>query len=251
MRDFLNEGGRVLYTGQRAGQQYTTALGAQLYDPFENRQCRADPAVEARCLPLSGSGDSQGDPIEYLFGAAITTPGGGIDPGHRRPVRRRRHRRPADRPAVGVQRRRQRPEPGDRLVVHRDRRLPQGHRPGGQLPAVRELAGGRVPERHRRPVRSAQRAVVHVVPARRRGLQAPDADDHRPGRRSDAVVLDELQPRAGLRLPDRRGAHGRPGRLDDAARPQRPHQRRPQRPTRRARAAGATRPTRPTCCTRS
>jgi hypothetical protein len=80
VRDFINEGGRVLYTGQRAGQQYTTALGTQFYDPFENRQCSSDPVVEARCLALSGSGDNQGDPIEYLFGAAITTPGGGLDP---------------------------------------------------------------------------------------------------------------------------------------------------------------------------
>jgi hypothetical protein len=80
LRDYMNEGGRVLYTGQRAGQQYTTALGTQLYDPFENLQCRADPAVEARCLPLHGAGDSQGDPIEYWLGAAITTPDGGLDP---------------------------------------------------------------------------------------------------------------------------------------------------------------------------
>jgi hypothetical protein len=79
VRDFVNDGGRVLYTGQRAGHQYTPSLGTQLYDPFENRQCRADPAVQARCLALSGSGDSQGDPIEYTFGAAITTPNGGID----------------------------------------------------------------------------------------------------------------------------------------------------------------------------
>ena len=80
VRDFLNEGGRVLYTGKRAGQQYTTGLGTQLYDPFENRQCSSDPAIEARCLPLHGSGNSQGDPIEYWFGAAVTTPGGGSDP---------------------------------------------------------------------------------------------------------------------------------------------------------------------------
>ncbi len=80
MRDFVNEGGRVLYTGKAAGQQYTPGLGTQLYDPFENRQCRADPAVEARCLAASGSGDSQGDVIEYWFGAAITTVGGGLDP---------------------------------------------------------------------------------------------------------------------------------------------------------------------------
>ena len=78
VRDYLNEGGRVLYTGQRAGQQYTTGLGTQLYDPFENLQCSSDPAVEARCLPLHGGGDSQGDPIEYWFGAAVTTPGGGL-----------------------------------------------------------------------------------------------------------------------------------------------------------------------------
>jgi hypothetical protein len=80
VRDFANDGGRVLYTGQRAGQQYTTALGTQLYDPFENRECRADPVIQARCLALSGSGNSQGDPIEYLFGAAITTADGGSDP---------------------------------------------------------------------------------------------------------------------------------------------------------------------------
>jgi hypothetical protein len=80
LRDFVNAGGRVLYTGRAAGQQYTPALGTQLYDPFENKQCRADPAVQARCLALLGSGNSQGDPIEYMLGAAITSAGGGIDP---------------------------------------------------------------------------------------------------------------------------------------------------------------------------
>jgi hypothetical protein len=80
VRDFINQGGRVVYTGQNAGQQYTPALGTQLYDPFENQQCRADPAIQARCLALLGSGNSQGDPIEYWFGAAITTAGGGLDP---------------------------------------------------------------------------------------------------------------------------------------------------------------------------
>ncbi len=80
LRDFVNAGGRVLYTGQRAGQQYTQALGTQLYDPFENEQCGANPTVQARCLALHGSGNSQGDPIEYMLGATITTPGGGFDP---------------------------------------------------------------------------------------------------------------------------------------------------------------------------
>ena len=80
VRDFVDQGGRVLYTGKAAGQQYTPALGTQRYDPFENRQCSADPAVLAGCLALLGSGNSQGDPIEYMFGAAITTAGGGSDP---------------------------------------------------------------------------------------------------------------------------------------------------------------------------
>ena len=86
VRDFMNDGGRVLYTGQTAGQQYTTSLGTQLYDPFENKRCTAaagvppEPAVEARCLPGHGSGDSQGDPVEYWFGATVTTANGGIDP---------------------------------------------------------------------------------------------------------------------------------------------------------------------------
>ena len=79
LRDFMNAGGRVAYTGKTAGQQYTTGLGTQLYDPFENAQCRADPAVQARCLALSGSGDNQGDMIEYWLGAAITTVNGGLD----------------------------------------------------------------------------------------------------------------------------------------------------------------------------
>ena len=36
--------------------------------------------MEAGCLAASGSGDSQGDPIEYTFGAAVTTADGGSDP---------------------------------------------------------------------------------------------------------------------------------------------------------------------------
>ena len=252
LRDFVNAGGRVLYTGRAAGQQYTPALGAQLYDPFENKQCSADPAVQARCLALLGSGNSQGDPIEYMLGAAITSAGGGLDPDTGEPFEVDGFDDgPFDGPVVGVQRRRQRAEPDHELVVHRDRGLPEGHRSGGELPAVREPAGRRVPERARRPVRPAHGLVVHVVAARRRGVQAAVADDHRAGRRRDAVVLDELQPRAGLRLPGGRGPHRRAGRLDDAAGRQRPHVGRPQHRRVLHRAAGAIRTMPRTCCTRS
>ena len=80
VRDFVNEGGRLLYTGQFAGQQYTTNLGSQLYDPFENAQCRADPAVAARCRALHGSGDLMNDVLQYWFGAGIANLDAGINP---------------------------------------------------------------------------------------------------------------------------------------------------------------------------
>ncbi|HEU5179239.1 MAG TPA: M14 family zinc carboxypeptidase [Candidatus Polarisedimenticolia bacterium] len=80
VRDYINEGGRVLYAGQRAGQQYTPDLADQLYDPFENLMCRSNDGVLPRCLALSGSGNGQSDPIEYFFGATITRVDGGLDP---------------------------------------------------------------------------------------------------------------------------------------------------------------------------
>lgn len=79
IRDYLNEGGKVLYTGQFAGQQYGTGLGTQLYDPFENKQCSSSPDVALRCRPLSGSGDNVNDVIEYWFGASIISAGTGQD----------------------------------------------------------------------------------------------------------------------------------------------------------------------------
>ena len=149
------------------GSSTRPALGTQLYDPFENRQCSSDPAVEARCLPLHGSGDSQGDPIEYWFGAAITTPGGGFDPNTGDPFPIAGLADPLAGLDARAQRRRQRPEPGDRLVVHRDRGLPRGDRPGGELPAVRERALGRVR-------RAASRARSTRTPDRRScGRSAP------------------------------------------------------------------------------
>ena len=42
VRDFVNDGGRVLYTGQRAGQQYTPALGDAALRPVR------EPAMQRR-----------------------------------------------------------------------------------------------------------------------------------------------------------------------------------------------------------
>jgi hypothetical protein len=80
VRDYLNEGGRVLYTGKYAGHQYSPAHGTQLYDPFENKQCSSDPAISARCRPLGGSGDSLNDVLEYWFGAGLLNDNAGLNP---------------------------------------------------------------------------------------------------------------------------------------------------------------------------
>ncbi len=81
MRDYLNEGGRVLYTGRNAGAQYTPNLGLQLYDPTAaNAQCSTlvPPVDPRRCLSAAGSGDGQGDVLEYWFGAYLMNYGAGI-----------------------------------------------------------------------------------------------------------------------------------------------------------------------------
>ena len=226
MRDFMNEGGRVLYTGQRAGQQYTSAVAGQLYDPFENRQCGSDPAIEARCLPLAGSGDGQGDPIEYWFGAAITTAGGGLDPDTGDPF----DVAGIDDPLTGLgfgfngadsaQN-----QTSDAAFIATTDYL-QITDPAGSFPQFDSWPSAEYLSNARRTVRPAHRCEVHVVAARRRGVQAPHANDHCAGRRSNALVLDQLQARARLRLHDRRGAHRRPRQLDDAARRERAYQRR-------------------------
>jgi hypothetical protein len=79
VRDYLNEGGRVLYTGKYAGHQYGQGHGNQLYDPFENKMC-SDPAITPRCRPLGGSGDGLNDVLEYWFGAGLINEDAGANP---------------------------------------------------------------------------------------------------------------------------------------------------------------------------
>jgi Zinc carboxypeptidase len=82
VRSYLNEGGRLLYTGMGAGHQYGTGHTTQLYDPTAaNAQCRADPAVQARCLALSGSGDNTNDVLQYWLGAYILNEDAGTTDG--------------------------------------------------------------------------------------------------------------------------------------------------------------------------
>jgi hypothetical protein len=72
MRSYMNEGGKVLYTGKNAGVQYQDLYA---YDPVANAPCGAgDEAVDARCQLLSS------DFLQYYLGAALFNDGGGLDP---------------------------------------------------------------------------------------------------------------------------------------------------------------------------
>jgi hypothetical protein len=80
IRDYLNEGGKVFYTGKYAGHQYAPGHGIQRYDPFANQQCSSSPAILALCRPLTGSGDGVNDVLEYWFGASLVNENAGSNP---------------------------------------------------------------------------------------------------------------------------------------------------------------------------
>ncbi len=81
-RAYMNEGGDVLYTGKRAGQQYSGALvGTQDYDPKGEGPCNPNPAFDPRrCLMLRGSGDGTNDVLQYYFGSYLQVGDDGHDP---------------------------------------------------------------------------------------------------------------------------------------------------------------------------
>ena len=85
-RAYMNEGGRFLYTGAWAGQQYVRAgaVGQQFYDPKGVGPCNPRPADfdPRRCLALAGSpnGDGINDVLEYWLGAYALAAGDGHDP---------------------------------------------------------------------------------------------------------------------------------------------------------------------------
>ncbi len=84
MRAYMDEGGRVAYTGKRAGMQYTGVggVGNQFYDPKDESVCRpVNPAMDPRqCLLLRGStqgGDQIQDVLQYWFGGMVQIAGDG------------------------------------------------------------------------------------------------------------------------------------------------------------------------------
>jgi len=80
-RAYMNEGGRVMYTGSWAGQQYTGNVGTQFYDPKGEGPCTPNPTFDPRrCLALRGSGDATNDVLQYYFGGYLAVLGDGHDP---------------------------------------------------------------------------------------------------------------------------------------------------------------------------
>ena len=85
-RAYMNEGGRVVYTGAWAGQQFVRAgaVGQQFYDPKGVGPCNPRPAGfdPRRCLALAGSPNSDGinDVLQYWLGAYVLVPRDGHDP---------------------------------------------------------------------------------------------------------------------------------------------------------------------------
>ncbi len=80
-RAFMNEGGKVMYTGNQAGAQYTANVGTQRYDPQGTIACNPLPAGidTRRCLALRGSGDGTNDVLQYWFGGYLAIAGDGLD----------------------------------------------------------------------------------------------------------------------------------------------------------------------------
>jgi Zinc carboxypeptidase len=75
VRQYLNEGGKLLYTGQWAGGTENGIGGNQLYDPVANQQCAPTSAVTARCLNWGDKNDF----LQYYLGAYLYVSDAGSD----------------------------------------------------------------------------------------------------------------------------------------------------------------------------
>lgn len=74
VRSYLNEGGRLLYTGKYAGFEY--AFGYE-FDPVNNAPCNPNDNGEDGCLPLSD------DFLQYYLGAYLYNDDAGTAPNHK------------------------------------------------------------------------------------------------------------------------------------------------------------------------
>ena len=222
MRAYMDEGGRVAYSGKTAGMQFTGAgVGTQYYDPKNEGMCNPanrDPSWDPRrCFVLRGStqgGDLINDVLQYWFGGMIQIAGDGQDgttPYGLNGI---------GNPFTGLSWSLTAPQTAG--ISTSSFVTTSGILVGGRVPAVRERGLGTLGEA-RRAVRPARGQQVRLLAVGRRELQAAHARDRRAGGWRRADVLDLLRHRARLGLPRGRGPDGGRQRLDDAAGRQRPH----------------------------
>jgi hypothetical protein len=77
VRQYLNQGGTLMYTGQWAGATEHGLGGEQRYDPVANLPCTTSPPeVQNRCLRW----DDKNDFFQYFMGSYIYNSDGGTDP---------------------------------------------------------------------------------------------------------------------------------------------------------------------------
>jgi hypothetical protein len=75
IRAYLNEGGKLLYTGQWAGAMENGVGGTQRFDPVANERCQTAGQILARCQVLSDKNDF----LQYYLGAYIYNSDGGTN----------------------------------------------------------------------------------------------------------------------------------------------------------------------------
>ena len=81
VRAYLNEGGKTLWTGKNAGLAALDQPGSAVRPDRSERAVRGAPAghaIRGAASLLHGSGDTQGDVLEYWFGGFLLNNGAGL-----------------------------------------------------------------------------------------------------------------------------------------------------------------------------
>ncbi len=219
VRDFLNDGGKLFYTGKNAGRVFAEGY---TYNPFQAEEGTYCQGGNPSCIVV------QDDFLQYYLGAYRYVGGGGESaPNAPFPVQGTFG--PFTPLSFGFN--------GPDSAANNDHTATllttSSVLPAGAVPAVRRLEGRRgVAAAVRSAVRSARRRLVPLGGRGRHLLQAAAEAVRDPGGGRDGEALHLLRPRAGLRLPVRRDPHRRRHarqRLDDARGLKRQHEHRRRR----------------------
>ncbi len=203
-RSFMNEGGKVMYTGNQAGEQYTGNLGTQALRPAGHDRLRAAPGRRRPApLPADVRGSGDGDErrpavlVRRLPRRPRRRPRRG---GHR--ARRRRHRQPVHRPDLVDER----SESADNQNATSSFIATSGILPKDEFPQFESWPSARwnKPGGPFDPHTGEQFVYSQIAG---RVVQAAHPHGDGPGRRRLAGLLDVVRHRGGLGPRVRRGPH--------------------------------------------